>query len=104
MLIVNGKYNYRALREMAERHDEVCRAKARVLSREGGCHGHIGNILHNALCDFETRTGWGKSVTDWQKIRRANWLVSTECFRGYRILERLYKRKGPDAFNWGWEG
>lgn len=100
MLIVNGKYNYRALREMAERYDQACRAKARKLSKEGGCLGLIGLELHNALCDYGTRSGWGKSVTDWKKIRRANWLVSEECFRGYRLLDLLYKRRGWEAFDW----
>jgi len=99
-LITNGKYNYHALVQLARNHDARCRQEADKLCREAGLGAYCGCSLHNALLDQHTRHGWGKQITDYKKLRRANWLMSTEGFRGHRLIRQLYERIGYEGFNW----
>ena len=104
LIASNGKYNYNALRALTERHETMIRKRIRALCIAGGLpvesSGFPSLILHNALCDQHSRTGWGQSVTDYKALRRARYLEDTVLFRASHVLTDLYKRLGHERFNW----
>lgn len=90
------KHNYGQLRNRADKLSRMIMDRA----RQAGIAAHCGSIplmWHNAMVSRDYGQPWRE--VDYKALRRARWLEE-KSFEPNRILDRLYKRVGPDGFDW----
>src|SRR5262245_60688347 len=97
---INGKLNYSALRETAERIDRMATARARDAMQSAGLgRDALGIMPHNAMCSYRAGQPW--SGVNYHYVRKTQWLCE-RALTGYRILDRLYRRRTHTAFYFGY--
>lgn len=92
------KYSYQDLRNRAESIDRMAMQTARKLALEAHVDSHaIGISVHNALVSLHYGKPWPE--VNYSKCRAAKRQME-KAMLGYRIVDKLYHRLGPDAFDW----
>lgn len=98
--LIDGRYDYRELREMAERINKARHLNAKRLCREAGLDdGLLGIHPYNAMCSYAAGKPWPE--VNYSKCR-ATIREIERSFEGTRVLNAMYDRLGYDRFYWGY--
>lgn len=96
--MTTSKYRYSELAARCDRYSAMVRARAEKACREAGIGEIHMCVIHNALLSYEQGKPWRE--VNYSALRRAAWLLNERRDLARRALDSLYRRLGPQAFDW----